>query len=80
MRRNERVIKNDKDHLVVKDYPKNKNEQPINQKQLPKCPSCKRNMWLEVDKAYFRKNSLSTKKNNRLIEKTSDKITIFQLD
>ena len=55
--RNQKVIKNDNDQLIVKNYPRNK--QPIIQKQkfnLPKCPSCKRNIWLEFDKGYYCKN------------------------
>ena len=40
IRRNQKVIKNDNDQLIVKIYPKNK--QPLIQKQLPNCPSCKR--------------------------------------
>ena len=51
IRRNQKVIKNDTDELVVKSYPKNK--QPIVQKQNfkpPKCPSCERKNWLEFDK------------------------------
>ena len=54
IRRNQKVIKNDNDQLVVKDYPKNK--QPIIQKQKfkpPNCPSCKQNIWLEFDKGYY---------------------------
>ena len=54
IRRNQKVIKNDNDQLIVKNYPKNK--QPIIQQQkikLPNCPSCKRNTWLEFDKGYY---------------------------
>ena len=51
IRRNQKVIKNDNDQLVVKNYPKN--IQPIIQKQLPNCPSCKQNKWLEFDKGYY---------------------------
>ena len=54
IRRNQKLIKNDNDKLIVKNYPKNK--QPIIQKQLPNYPSCKRNNWLEFDKAYYCKN------------------------
>ena len=54
IRRNQKVIKNDNDQLVVKNYPKNK--QPIIQKQLPNCPSCKQNDWLEFDKGYYCQN------------------------
>ena len=43
IRKNQKVIKNDNDELIVKNYPKNK--QPIIQKQLPQCPSCKQNNW-----------------------------------
>ena len=55
IRRNQKVIKNDNDKFVVKNYPKNK--QPIiQQPKLPICPSCKRNNWLEFDKGYYCKN------------------------
>ena len=57
VRRNQKVIKNDNDQLIVKNYPKNK--QPIIQQQklkLPNCPSCKQNNWLEFDKGYYCKN------------------------
>ena len=58
IRRNEKVIKNDSDQLVVENYSKNK--QPIIQNQqkfkLPNCPNCKQNNWLELDKRYFCKN------------------------
>ena len=53
IRKNQKVIKNDNDQLMVKNYPKNKNKQPIIQKQLPNCPSCKQNTWLEFDKGYY---------------------------
>ena len=54
IRRNQKVIKNDNDQLLVKIYPKNK--QPIIQQQLPNCPSCKRNNWLEFARGYYCKN------------------------
>ena len=50
IRRNQKVIKNDNDELIVKNYTKHK--QPIIQ-QLPNCPSCKQNNWLEFDKGYY---------------------------
>ena len=56
IRRNQKVIKNDNDQLMVKNYSKNKNKQPIIQKQLPNCPSCKQNTWLDFDKGYYCKN------------------------
>ena len=48
IRKNQKVIKNDNDQLVVKYYPKNK--QPIQQQKFTplNCPSCKRNKWLEM--------------------------------
>ena len=54
IRRNQKVIKNDNHQLVVKNYPRNK--QPVDQQQLPNCPSCRRNNWSEFDKGYFCKN------------------------
>ena len=50
IKRNRKVIKNDTDELIVKKYPINKSKQPDIQKELPNCPSCKRNNWLEFDK------------------------------
>ena len=55
-RTNQKVIRNDDNQLIVKNYPKNKNKQPIFQQQkfhLPNCPSCKRNNWLEFDKGFY---------------------------
>ena len=54
IRRNQKVIKNDDDQLIVKNYPKNK--QPIIQQRKfkpPNCPGCKQNTWLEFDKGYY---------------------------
>ena len=54
IRRNQKVIKNDNEQLVIKNYSKNK--QPIIQQQkfkLPNCPSCKQNTWFEFDKGYY---------------------------
>ena len=53
IRKNQKVIKNDNNQLVVKNYPKNKNKHPIMQKQLSNFPSCKQNNWLEFDKGYY---------------------------
>ena len=47
IKKNKKVIKNINDQLVVENYLKNKNRQSILQKQLPNCPPCKRNNWLE---------------------------------
>ena len=56
IRKNQKVIKNDNDELTVKNHPK---EQPnIQQRKsnLPSCPSCTRNNWLEFDKGYYCEN------------------------
>ena len=49
-----KLIKIDNVELIVKNY--NKNKQPIIHHQLPNCPSCKGNNWLEFDKGYYCKN------------------------
>ena len=56
-RKNQKVIENDNDVIVVKKYPKNK-KQPIEQSEFtpPKCPSCKRNKWLVFDIGYYCRN------------------------
>ena len=54
IRKNQKIIKNDSNELVVKNYPKNK--QPIIQQQKfkpPNCPNCKQNTWLEFDKGFY---------------------------
>ena len=54
IRKNQKVVKNDNDQLVVKNYPKNK--QSITQQQIfkpPNCPSCKQNNWLKFEKGYY---------------------------
>ena len=57
IRKIQKVIKNDNNELIVENYPKNKNKQPIIQQQLlPNCPSCKRNNWLEFDKGFYCQN------------------------
>ena len=56
IRKNQKVIKNDDDQLIVKNYPKNKNKQPIIQQQKfkpPNCPSCKQNNWWEFHKGFY---------------------------
>ena len=53
--RNQKVIKNDNDELIIRNYPKNK--QLLQQKNKPpNSLSCKRNIWLEFDKGYYCKN------------------------
>ena len=59
IRTNQKVIRNDDNQLIVKNYPKNKNKQPVIQQQkfdLKNCPSCKQNTWLEFDKGYYCRN------------------------
>ena len=53
IRKNQKVIKNENNQLVVKNFPENK--QPIVQQQKfkpPNCPTCKQNSWLEFDKGF----------------------------
>ena len=50
---NQKVIRNDDNQLIVKNYPKNKNKQPYIQQRkldLPNRPYCKKNNWIEFDK------------------------------
>ena len=57
IRRNQTVIRNDNDQLVVKNY--TKNIQPSNQQpkfKPPNCPSCKQIALLEFDTGYCCKN------------------------
>ena len=54
IRKNQRVIKNDNDQLIVKNFPKNKHPIIRQQKFKPaNCPTCKQNNWLEFDKGYY---------------------------
>ena len=57
-RKNQKVMKNDNDELIVKNYPR-KNKQPVIQQpkfKPPNCPSCKQNNWSEFDKGYYCQN------------------------
>ena len=79
IRRNQKVIKNDNDQLVVKNYPKNKNKQPNIRNQLPNCPSCKRNNWLKIDKGYYCEicELIINKQKHQIDKKFLVKIMIF---
>ena len=56
MRKNQKVIKNDNDQLVVENYPEKKQPNSQQQKFKPQnCPTCKQNTWLEFDIGYYRK-------------------------
>ena len=53
IRRNRKVVKNDNDQLMVKNYLKKK---PIIQQRKfkpPNCPTCKQNTWLEFGKGNY---------------------------
>ena len=55
--KNQKVIKNENDELIVKNYHKKK--QPIFRQQKfkpPNCPSCKRKIWLGFDNGYCCQN------------------------
>ena len=53
IRKNQKVTKDNNDELVVKNYPKKKQQHKF---KLPDCPSCKRNNWLEFNKGFYCKN------------------------
>ena len=72
--KNQKVIKNDDNELVLKNYPKNK---------PPNCHSCKRNNWLDFDKGYSCINCeyiIDKQKHQIDKKKFSDKIESFLLD
>ena len=80
IRRSQKVIKNDNDQLVVKNYPKNK--QPIQQQpklKPPNCPYCNRNIWLKFDKRYYCRNCeySSNKQKHQIDKKSSQKRSLF---
>ena len=57
IRKNQKIVRNDNNELVVKNYPKKKQTNQQQQKfKLPDCPSCKRNILLEFDKGYYCQN------------------------
>ena len=78
IRKNQKAIKNDKNELILKNYPKT--NQPIIHKQNYKPPSCltlRRKKWLDFDKGYNCTEivkTLSTNRNIRLNKKFIDKI------
>ena len=49
IRTNQKVIRNDDNQLVVKNYQQQKFKPP-------NCPTCKQNSWLEFDKGYYCRN------------------------
>ena len=53
IKKNQKVIKNDNNQLVVKNYPEKK--QPIQQPKFkqPNCPACKQKSCLEFDKGFY---------------------------
>ena len=71
IRKNQKVIRNDNDEIIVKNYHKNK--QPIIQQQSPNCPSCKQNNWLEFDKGYHCRNCeyIINKQRHQIDKKSS---------
>ena len=76
IRRNQKVIKNDNDELVVKNYTKNKNKQPNSQQpkfKPPNCSNCKQNNWLEFDKGYYCENceNIINKQKHQIDKKNS---------
>ena len=82
IRGNEKVIKNDNDQFVVKNYLKNKNKQPILQQQLPNCPNCKQKIWLEFHKGYYCKNCeyIFNQQKHQIDKEVLRQNRFFQLD
>ena len=83
IRRNQKIIKNDNDQSIVKNYPTNK--QPNIQQQkinLLPSPSCKQINLLEFDKGYYCKNCeyIINKQRHQIDKMFLDKVEIFQLD
>ena len=70
-RKNQKVIKNDNDQFLVKNYPINKQPTIKQQKfKPPNCPSCKQNNWLEFDKGnYCKKCEYIINKQRHQIDK-----------
>ena len=69
IRRNHKVIKNDNNQLMVKNYPKNK--QPIKQQQkfvLTNCPSCK--IWINMVYSTYNSTEVMINKLQDLKRKT----------
>ena len=52
IRKTQKVIKNDNDQLIVKNYPKNKQQKF----KPPNCPTFEQNNWLDFYKGYYCKN------------------------
>ena len=72
IRKNQKVIKNNNDELVVKNYPKKKQSNIQQPKFRPiDCPSCKRNTWLEFFEGYFCQNceDIINKEKHQIDEK-----------
>ena len=74
IRMNQKVIKNDNDQLIVKNYPRNK--QPIIQQtkfKSPNCLYCKQINWLEFDKGYYCRNCefIINKQKHQIDKKSS---------
>ena len=73
IRKNQKVIKNDNNELVVKNYLKNKQPNIQQQKfEPPNCPSCKQNTWLEFDKGFYCTNCeyIINKQKHQIDKKT----------
>ena len=84
MRKDQEVNKNDNNELEVKHYQKRK--EPIIQQtkiNLPNCPDCKQNNWIEFNRGYYCQNCefiISKQKHQIDKKKYLDKISIFLRD
>ena len=83
IRRSQKIIKNNDDELIVKNYPKNKQPNIQQQKfKTPNCPSFKQKMWLEFDKGNYCQNCeyIINKQIHQIDKKVLRHIIIFLLD
>ena len=75
IRTNQKVMKNDNDQLVVKNYPKNKHPIiPQRKFKPPDCPNCKQHNWLEFDKGFYCTNCehIINKQKHQIDKKVRD--------
>ena len=85
IRRNQKVIKDDKGKLTVKSYPKKEKEkpqEPTNIQKIIQCPSCSRNAMVEYDEYYQCEvcDIVMNKTKKKWVKKYLDKVKIFLKD
>ena len=80
IRKNQKVVKNDKNELVFKNYPEN-NKPKIQQPEVnpPNCPSCKQNNWVKFGSGYYCTNCehIIDKKKHQIDKKVLEQDHFF---